>query len=611
MYNLLMKFAELCRYFERIEETSKRLEKTEILAELLKKIDHTEVRIVINLALGQLEAPYMRKQFNLAEKMLIRAMAQSLRLSVDEVTRRFKSVGDIGKVVWDMQREKEQGGSGREIGEIYQELSQIAEDSGTGSQERKQNKLAMLLFNASAIESKYIVRMINESLRLGFSESTMLDVLSYYVSGNKDYSKRLEQAYQLRPDVALLGEEIVGDGVEVTLQRASVSLGVPVIPALAQRLSTTEEMIEKMGRVYVEPKLDGVRVQIHFAKNRTQYTVQSTQQENNVLRTTHHVQQEMFEEEKPRVWVKTFTRNLDENTEQFPELLKIENEIGAESVILDAEAVGYDPRSGELLPFQMTITRKRKHGISEQQKNIPLRFFVFDIMYLNGESLINRPLSERRQVLERVLKPDVILALNPQIETDRAGIIRDYHALQLERGLEGVLVKKTEGRYDPGRSGFNWVKLKEVESAEGKLSDTIDCVVMGYYPGKGKRNTFGIGAFLVGVRGSEGQIMTIAKIGTGLSDEQFKELYAKLKKLEIHNPKLENYVVSESLIPDVWVKPEVIVEIAADEITKSPTHSAGYALRFPRLVKFREDKSVAESTTLTEIKQMYISVHST
>ena len=245
-------------------------------------------------------------------------------------------------------------------------------------------------------------------------------------------------------------------------------LGVPVIPALAQRLGSVDEMIEKMGRVYVEPKLDGTRVQIHFSAN--QRFGKSDNQSS---------QQSMFEEEQPRIWVKSYTRNLDENTLQFPELLQIEDEIDAESVILDTEAVGYDPETKELLPFQMTITRKRKHGVMDATKEIPLRFFVFDIMYLNGESLINKPLSERRKILEKILKPKQILSLNEQIETENPEEIRDYHARQLELGLEGVLVKKVNGTYDPGRSGFNWVKLKEVEGAEGKLSDTIDCTVMG------------------------------------------------------------------------------------------------------------------------------------
>ena len=476
---------------------------------------------------------------------------------------------------------------------MYVQLNKIADDGGTGSQERKQNMLSELLASSSPKEAKYITRMVNESLRLGFSDSTMLDVLSYYASGNKEYSERLEKAYQMRPDVALLGSEVVDKGVEAALGSASVVLGVPVIPALAQRLGSVDEMIEKMGRVYVEPKLDGTRVQIHFSAN--QRFGRSDNQSS---------QQSMFEEEQPRIWVKSYTRNLDENTLQFPELLQIEDEIDAESVILDTEAVGYDPETKELLPFQMTITRKRKHGVMDATKEIPLRFFVFDIMYLNGESLINKPLSERRKILEKILKPKQILSLNEQIETENPEEIRDYHARQLELGLEGVLVKKVNGTYDPGRSGFNWVKLKEVESAEGKLSDTIDCTVMGYYKGRGKRNSFGIGAFLVGVMSKDEQLLTIAKIGTGLSDDQFRELYDKLHKIELPQ-KPSEYVVEKTLEPDVWVKPEVVVEIAADEITVSPSHSAKYALRFPRLVKFREDKSVKEVTTLDEIEAMY------
>ncbi len=332
--------------------------------------------------------------------------------------------------------------------------------------------------------------------------------------------------------------------------------------------------------------------QIHFSKKAPEEIVEKKDQVG------------LFQDEKPRIWVKTYTRNLDENTLQFPELMQIDQEIEAESVILDAEAVGYDPETKKLLPFQMTITRKRKHGVADAIKTIPLRFFVFDIMYLNGVSLINKPLSERRIMLEKILRSGNILSLNEQIETDVPEVIREYHGRQLALGLEGVLVKKVNGTYDPGRSGFNWVKLKEVENTEGKLSDTIDCVVMGYYVGRGKRNSFGIGAFLVGVMSKEEQLLTIAKIGTGLTDDQFRELYTKLHKIEL-TQKPSEYVVEKTLEPDFWVKPEVVVEIAADEITKSPSHTAMYALRFPRLVKFRDDKSVREITTIDEILAMH------
>lgn len=588
-----MQFRELCEYFEKIEGTSKRLIKTEILATLLRKIEPDEVRCVVNLALGQLASAYERIEFNLAEKMLIRAIAQSYGRTLPEITALYKEIGDVGELVRQVSETAKLPINKvveLRITDVYVALVKIAREKGTGSIERKVLGLITLLKASTPTEAKYIVRMVNESLRLGFSDSTILDVFSYFIGGNKEHSMALEKIYQMRPDIALLGEEVVTLGIEHTLNGAGIKLGIPVIPALAQRLGSVDEMIEKMGVVYVEPKLDGTRVQIQYSSNRVE-NKESTNQ------------QTMFEEEKPKIWVKTFTRNLDENTAQFPELWQIGEQLLAKEVILDAEAVGYDPESGKLLPFQMTITRKRKHAISEVQKNIPLRFFVFDVLYLDGESLIEEPLVERRKKLERIIKPGKVLALNEYIETSDATIIRAYHQKQLEKGLEGILVKKKEGKYEPGRAGFNWVKLKEVEQAEGKLSDTIDCVVMGYYGGKGKRNDFGIGAFLVGIRGEEDKIVTLAKIGTGLSDEQFRELYQKLERIKFAEPD-PAYVVDKNLTPDYWVLPSVVVEVAADEITKSPIHSAGYALRFPRLVKFREDKGVGQITDKKEIVEM-------
>jgi DNA ligase-1 len=328
------------------------------------------------------------------------------------------------------------------------------------------------------------------------------------------------------------------------------------------------------------------------------------------------------EEVKPQFWVRSFTRNLDESSEQFPELGQVGEQILADEVILDSEAVGYDPKTGANVPFQLTITRKRKHGVVEAQKDVPLRFNVFDIMYLNGQSLIHLPLKERRAILEKTIKPGVVLAVDPYLETEDPGELREYHREQLKAGY-GALVKQVNGTYMPGRTGFNWVKFKEAEDSRAKLSDTIDVVIMGYYLGKGKRSEFTLGAFLVGILDSrreergESRIVTVAKVGTGITDLVFGELGERLEKVKILNPKFQildkskilNYndqtmVVPETLTPDVWVEPKVVVEVAADEITVSPTHTAGYALRFPRLVKFRDDKNVENITTLDEIVAM-------
>ena len=353
-------------------------------------------------------------------------------------------------------------------------------------------------------------------------------------------------------------------------RKVKVELGVPVMPALCQRLKTADEMVEKMGRVIVEPKYDGTRVQIHIRQN-----------------------------PKKEWTVRTFTRNLEETTAMFPELKGIEANIKASEVILDSEAVGVDPKTGKYLPFQETITRKRKYQIEVMSQRIPLQFMVFDILYQDGESLIRWPLEERKRRLKQIVADSKSLKITEYIETENPEEIRRYHAGQLKKGLEGVVVKQVGSSYEPGRRGWSWVKFKEVETAVAKLADTIDPVVMGFYRGKGKRASLGIGAFLVGLR-HQGRMVTVAKIGTGLTDEQWEEMRRRLER-QVAMEKPREYVVHKALEPDVWVDPKVVVEIAADEITKSPVHSAGWALRFPRLVRFRDDKTSEQATSWEEL----------
>ncbi|HKY74353.1 MAG TPA: ATP-dependent DNA ligase, partial [Patescibacteria group bacterium] len=334
-----------------------------------------------------------------------------------------------------------------------------------------------------------------------------------------------------------------------------------------------KEMIEKMGKVFVEPKYDGTRVLIHVKRYGKEWQV------------------------------RTFTRNLEESSGMFPELKKAALSLHADEVILDSEAVGYDPETHKLLPFQLTIQRKRKHDIEETAQKIPLRFFVFDVLFLDGKNLIHHPLHERKDLLKKVLQgSDRAFHISPFIVTEDPEELRTYHSKQLGEGLEGAVVKQFASEYQPGRRGWSWVKFKEEEGTSGKLSDTVDCVVMGYYTGQGKRTKFGLGAFLVGVYDASADVYkTIAKIGTGLSDAQWKEMKDRCDALTIKNPPKE-YIVHEQLMPDVWVRPALVVEIAADEITKSPTHSAEMALRFPRLVKFRDDKDPDHATSLKELR---------
>lgn len=578
-----MRFSKLVEYWERIESTPKRLEMMEILSELLKEAGGEEVEQVVNLSLGQLRPKFDRLEFSLAEKMVIRAIAQAAGEKGEEITKVYKRVGDLGLVA-----EESVGGlqsSSVRVLQVYTKLEEIAEDAGQGSQERKVGELADLLREVSGVSGKYLVRVVLGKLRLGFLDKTVLDALSFMEHGTKEGRAEIDRAYQVFPDVGKLAKYVKESGIASLGKKVRVCVGVPVLPALAQRLKTADEMVKKMGKVVVEPKFDGTRVAIHFKRDGFGIKGEKT----------------LFGEGEA-VQVRSFTRNLDENSSMFPELATIAKQIKAGEVILDSEAVGYDPKTGKQLPFQQTITRKRKHGVRAASEEVPLKFQVFDILYKDGESLLDEPLVKRREVLVQVVGGEGPLKVDEALVTDDPNKIREYHGRKLAEGLEGAMCKKAGGKYLPGRQDWNWVKFKEAEDSRAKLSDTLDLVVMGYYKGRGRRAVFEFGALLAGVRDGE-KVKTIAKIGTGISDLQFGELDERMKRLKQRTAD-RRYEVGKSLVPDVWLAPLLVVEVAADEITRSPAHSSGVALRFPRLVRVREDKDLEQVTTIEEVEEI-------
>ena len=415
--------------------------------------------------------------------------------------------------------------------------------------------MAKLLQNLDPLSARFIARIPVGRLRLGFSEKTILDALG---AG--------EDAYNIHPDIGYIAK-LVKEG---NLKSAKPEIGVPVVPMLAQRLNSTTEMIKKMGEVSVEPKFDGLRIFIHYRKPG---------------------------------FLKIFTRNMNAiPNDTFPELADVGKYIKANEVILDTEAVGIDEKREMFLDFQKTIQRRRKHDVARSQSEVPLQFQVFDLLLVDGVSLIHEPYTKRRKEVERVVENGEILRVDENTITNDSEVIKKLHQKYLKMGLEGIIAKKAEGEYVSGRTGWNWVKMKEEEGKRGKLSDTIDCVIMGYSTGRGKRSGFGIGQFLVGIKDGD-TFKTVSKVGTGITDIVLKELNTRLKKLAVKE-KPKEYDVHRDLAPDYWVIPSVVVEIAADEITKSPKHTAGLALRFPRLICFRDDKNPKDATTLSELKNL-------
>ena len=321
----------------------------------------------------------------------------------------------------------------------------------------------------------------------------------------------------------------------------------------------------------VEPKYDGFRVQVH-------------------LNRKHKI-------------AEIFSRNLENMTHMFPDILEAaEKEIKADSAIFEGEALAYNAKTEEFLPFQETTKRRRKHDIGEFALKLPLKAFAFDLLYVDGEDITSQPYTERRKKLEKILphQNDLMVAKEVLLHTPEE--LEKMFNEQIALGLEGVMVKKLDATYKAGGRGYHWIKVKR--SSGGELSDSVDCVLLGVYTGTGKRTEFGVGGLLVGLYDSKkDEFVTVTRIGTGLTDEEFRKVNDIAQKLKVSKKPAR---VNSLITPDIWVEPKEVLEIFADEITVSPRHTAGYALRFPRLVSFRGDSKRAEdATTVKELIKMY------
>lgn len=574
-----MLFKHVAQIFQKIEQESSRIEITKLFADLIKDATAHEAQMLTYLSLGLLRAPYEGSQFNFAEKNAVKAVANVLGISESAAKEQAKKVGDIGSLLltgsWKYEKELT-------LPQVYYKLSEFADISGEGSQETKSAYLQELLLSVDPLSACYIVRIIIGKLRLGFSDMTVIDALSWSVTGNKSLRDALEHAYNISADIGLIALTLKEGGIEA-IEKMSITVGIPIRPAGAERLPTAADIIKKLGPCVAQPKLDGFRVQLHLDKH-----------------TSH-----------TKVWF--FSRNLLNMSEMFPDLQADVKNLDVQSLIVEGEALAYDEETDSYLPFQETVKRRRKHDIEEMAADLPLKLIVFDILYLNGVSLLDEQQNKREKVLSQLIRSHNLKSVTmiPERSMETAQQLNDYFLENITAGLEGLVVKRPDALYQPGKRNFNWIKLKRHEE-EGQLDDTLDCVILGYYAGKGKRAAFGIGAFLVGVYDHDQDCFeTVAKIGTGLTDDEWRALKKQCDAEKISH-KLPNVMVNSTLEPDVWVVPKIVVMIRADEITRSPVHSAGrdhegigYALRFPRMMGPRPDKSADQATTVEELKSLF------
>lgn len=545
------------------------------IADLLRRAGTEEREPIVYLLQARLGPPYEGVEIGVGEKLLIRTLAHAYAKSEASVLRRFRDAGDLGLVAGALaprvvrRRVTVRG--------AYEALLGVARAQGPGSVERKISLLATLLRSVSGSEATFVVRFAQGRLRLGVGDQTILEAAALGALEDRGKRPLLEHAYNIRADLARV-VRLAFDRGESGLADVVPEVGIPVRPALAQRLPSARSIIERLGEVQAEPKYDGFRLQLH--------------------------------RDGRSVWV--FSRRLENVTDMFPELAEAaRRQLGARRAILEGEALAYNPETGEFLPFQITMTRKRKNRIADMAARYPLRLFAFDVLYAGRKSYLSRPQRERSRELRSLIEggPEDPIAVTEAMTTDRAEELELYFDEMIQRGLEGIVAKRLDAPYQAGARGYAWVKLKR--AYQSKLRDTVDLALVGYLRGRGKRAALGIGSLLAAVYDQKhDRFRTVAKIGSGLSDAAWKDLRAKLDEVASER---EPRNVDSLITPDVWVEPTYVVEVLADEITRSPSHTCGkagsepgYALRFPRLVNgIRADKAPSDATTEREILELY------
>jgi DNA ligase-1 len=558
-----MKYSVLADVYERLENTSGKLEKTHIISSLLKETSTELLPKVVLLLNGMVFPSWSEEKLGIANQLIIKAISKSYGINEKEILKDFKKTGDLGLVVEIISKSKKQttlGSKELSVEKVIENLQLIAKQSGGSSQDRKINLIAELLIQAKPKDAKYMVRTVLEQLRVGVAEGLVRDAIAEAFNVSP---KVVEDAWFLNPDYGEIAE-IAKENGEKGLENVKMEIGKPMMVQLAEKAPSLEDAINSFEKVALEYKYDGARMLIHK------------------------------KDEK----IAIFTRRLENITKAFPDVVDIcKKGLKAKECIVDGEGLAIDKKTGKPLPFQMLSQRiKRKYEIEETAKGIPIELNLFDIVYLNGKALFDLALVERRKLLESVVKKiPGKLQLAKQLITKDLKEADKFYNEALEAGQEGLIVKDLEAKYQPGkRVAGGWLKVKPV-------LESLDLVITGGLWGTGKRAGW-LGSYILACREPDtGKFLECGMMGTGVKEKKtlpndvtFKELTKILK------PYIEFEKGNE-----IKIKPKVVIEVAYEEIQKSPTYSSGYALRFPRLLKIRWDKGPEEADDLDRLERIF------
>jgi len=568
-----IKLSKLAEVFTHLEKTSSSLAMIDILADFFLKISPQEAKISAYLLRGELTPSYEGLEIGLADKMVMRAISRSENIDVEKVESLFKKTGDLGLVIEEL-RENKRGGE-LTIKKAFENLIEIAKTTGEGSQEKKIDLLVNLLSKTSGQEAKYIIRTILRTLRLGVGEMTFLYGLSKAFGDGKKQKEILEYAFNVLSDLGEVAYAVSKLGIK-KIAEIKPKIGVPIRMMLANRIQELEEIKKHVsGSVSVEDKYDGERIQAHIRKNGE---------------------------------IALFSRRQEKITHQYPDIIKgLKMAFHGQEAIVEGEVVSLDEKKDKILPFQILMSRRRKHGIEEYLKKIPVRYFLFDLLYLDGKNYLRQPLEKRRLALERFFKKTGPIDFGKYTITDDLSEIEAYFSDSIKRGNEGVMIKDYSGIYQAGTRGWLWIKFKKEYKKE--LADTFDLVVVGGLYGAGRRaKTYG-SLLAASYDPKTNKYYSFTKVGTGFTDETLAQLPKMLNRYKLDE---KHKLVETNMDVNVWFEPKVVMEVSGAEITVSPVHMVakdkikrgGLALRFPKFLRWRE-KTPEDTTTIKEIYDLY------
>ncbi|MCL2172469.1 MAG: ATP-dependent DNA ligase [Candidatus Bathyarchaeota archaeon] len=577
-----MDYAIIADAYGKIEATTKRLEMTDILVDLLKNTSKDVVAKIIYLTQGKLYPDFMGIEIGIAEKLAIKALIRASGRKESEILADLQKTGDLGLATEIQLAKKKQStffSKVLTVEHVYESLDKMAKTTGSGAVDTKTAVLAGLLSDASPKEAKYLIRTVTGNLRLGIADMTALEALAIAYGGNKDARGSIERAYNICSDLGRVADILVREGLEL-VKNMHIMVFEPIRPMLAERLPSPEEILEKFnGKCLAEYKYDGERIQVHKQAN----------------------------------IVNLYSRRLENISSQYPDVIElIKKQVNAREAIFEAECVAVDIETGDMRPFQELMHRRRKYGIENAIEKYPISLFAFDLLFVNGKDLTREPLTNRRAALEETLNKNVQLQIATQKTVNTVKELEDFFEQAIGEGCEGLMCKSItkDSVYQAGNRGWLWIKYKRDYKSE--MTDTCDLVVVGAFHGRGKR-AGAYGALLLASYNPEKDMFeTTTKCGTGFTEKDIADLHKMLQSYVIVRRHTRVLSMMEA---DVWFEPVVVLEVLGAEVTLSPIHtcsmdairkSSGFAIRFPRFTgKYRTDKSPQDATNSKEIVAMY------